>query len=328
MQTLLCRTRAYQLVQNERNKKELSHAYLLHLPDARNLRGALKTFAKLFFHCEQECSPSEIRLSRLIEEEHFSDCLIFPENEKKFMVEDAETVQEESILQPVEGNLKLFVVCDFDLATPAAQNKMLKLLEEPPQGVCFLLGVTSTFPVLQTVLSRVKTLEIPPFSVQEIEQGLYRSYGAEYSPAEIALCAAACGGIFGEAENMLLGGAYKNLVDDALALALASERDLPILVKKIGESKKKKELLSLLRIVYRDALLLKTATAQNAQALKEQVFLQAENERLKKVADKLSLPALLYAQQAIGQAEKQVTFNAYFPQCIETLIAGILTYQV
>ncbi len=328
MQTLLCCTRAYQLVKNERDKNELSHAYLLHLPDARNLRAALKAFAKLFFACEQERSTGENRISRLIDEEHFSDCLFYPENGKKFMVEDAEAVQEESILQPVEGNLKLFVICDFDLATPAAQNKMLKLLEEPPYGVRFLLGVTSTFPVLQTVLSRVKTLEIPPFGVQEIEECLSRNYSAAYSPAEISLCAAACGGILGEAENMLLGGAYKNLIDDALSLATASEKDLPVLVKKIGETKKKKELLSLLRIVYRDALLFKTAQTKNAKTMESQAFLQAEKQRLKEVANRLSLPALLYAQEAVGKAEKQVAFNAYFPQCIETLIASILTYQV
>ena len=328
MQTLLGCTRAYQLIKNERDKNELSHAYLLHLPDARNLRAALKAFAKLFFACERQRSAEENRVFRLIDEEHFSDCLFYPEDGKKFMVEDAEAVQEESILQPVEGSVKVFVICDFDLATPAAQNKMLKLLEEPPQGVRFLLGATSTFPVLQTVLSRVKTLEIPPFSVQEIEECLMRNYSAAYSPAEIALCAAACGGVLGEAENMLLGGAYKSLIADALALAVASERDLPALVKKIGETKKKKELLSLLRIVYRDALLLKTAQAKNELAIQKQVFLQAEQAQLQTIANKLSLPTLLYAQEAVGKAEKQVAFNAYFPQCIETLIAGILSYQV
>lgn len=47
--------------------------------------------------------------------------------------------------------------------TPAAQNKLLKTLEEPPANVHILMGATSEYGLLPTVLSRVRRLEIHPF---------------------------------------------------------------------------------------------------------------------------------------------------------------------
>ena len=70
MQTLLKTTRAYRLLQAEKQNERFSHAYLLLFDDARNLRSALKTFSKLFF------APSK-RTETLIDEEAFSDCLFF-----------------------------------------------------------------------------------------------------------------------------------------------------------------------------------------------------------------------------------------------------------
>jgi len=41
------------------------------------------------------------------------------------------------------------------------------------------------------------------------------------------------------------------------------------------------------------------------------------------LAEKYTLSALFFAQEAISEAEKQVRFNAVFPQCIELCIANI-----
>ena len=158
MRRLLQSTRSYALLKAEKEENRLNHAYLLIFDDARNLKTALKEFAKIFFNEEGNPFASE-RIFELIDAETFSDCLFFPAEGKKFSVEDAEKITEESALKPVEGNRKLFVVGDFAEATVQAQNKLLKLLEEPPAGVCFLLGATVTFPVLPTVLSRAEKLE-------------------------------------------------------------------------------------------------------------------------------------------------------------------------
>ena len=124
MQTLLKTTGAYKLLQNEGKNKDFSHAYLLLFEDARNLRVALKTFAKLFFYCENEYTEKERRISGLIDAENYADCLFFPDEEgKKLLVDDADKILEESTLAPVEGERKVFLLGDFSTAnaptTPA-----------------------------------------------------------------------------------------------------------------------------------------------------------------------------------------------------------------
>ncbi len=324
MQTLFKNTQAYRLLKTESEEDKLGHAYLLLLNDARNLRSALKTFAKLFFEKEFEKNENAFqRVSMLIENENFSDCLFFPSEGKKLTVEDAVKIQEESTLNPVETQKKIFVLGDFAEANVQTQNKLLKLLEEPPKGVVFLLGATTVFPVLPTVLSRVKKLEIQPFDVEEIAKCLLRIYQDRFDKQTISLCAAASSGSLGEAQNIAEGGHYKTLAENAFALALTSDSRLPMLIKQIGESKQQKELLTLLRLIFRDALLLKTSKKTNVKSFQNRLLLKGELENIQKTADFYSTSALLYAQEALSQAEKQVKFNAVFSQCIELCIANI-----
>ena len=317
MQTLLKTTGAYQLLKNEGKNKDFSHAYLLLFDDARNLRTALKTFAKLFFGCENEYTEKERRISELIDAENYTDCLFYPDEEgKKLLVDDADKILEESALAPVEGGKKVFLLGDFSTANAPTQNKLLKLLEEPPQGVIFLLGATTSFSILQTVLSRTKRLEILSFDTPSITEYLRRTYGDKYDENTLELCAATANGNVGDACNILEGGYYKELTDNAFSLTLSPLQKLPGAVKQVGETPRKKELLNLLRLIFRDALLFKTG-------LKKNIILKTEKERISAVADTFSLSALLYAQEAISVAEKQVTFNAVFSQCIEICLANI-----
>ncbi len=318
MQTLLQNTGAYRLLKKERESTGFSHAYLLVFEDVKHLRSALKTFAKLLFECEKEDTPQKKRISNLIDTESFSDCLFYPAEGKKLMVEDAEKILEESTLAPVEGEKKVFLLSDFAEANVQMQNKLLKLLEEPPKGVIFLLGTSSAFPVLPTVLSRTKKLEIFPFSAEEITRCLIRIYGEQYDRETLSLCAAACGGNLGDACNLLEGGHQKTLTENAFSLALSPSFKLPTVAKQVGETVYKKELLNLLRLIFRDALLLKTPSVQ-----KEKLLLPSERTQTEEVASFYTRGALLYAQEALSKAEKQVKFNAIFSQCIEICIANI-----
>ena len=195
MQTLLKTTQAYSLLQTEGKERRFGHAYLLLFNDPKNIRLALKTFAKLFFDCAETeneggmyASNDKKRIAELIDNDSFSDCLFFPSQDKKLTVEDAERIQEECTLNPVEGNRKVFLLADFAEANVQTQNKLLKMLEEPPEGVIFLLGATTVFPVLPTVLSRTKKLEIQPFEIAEVTECLTRIYGDKYDRETLALC--------------------------------------------------------------------------------------------------------------------------------------------
>ena len=319
MLTLLKNTRAYRLLQTETQNNRFSHAYLVLMDDSKNLRATLKLFAKLLFSCADAQTEQAKNIARRIDEETFSDCLFFPDTGKKFLVEDAERLTEESLLKPVESDKKVFVVCDFSQANEASQNKLLKLLEEPPENVVFLLGATSSYSVLSTVLSRVAKLEIPQFSEKEIEGALRRIYAnSSFSDKTFELISASCSGNLGTAQKMLEDGEYEGLLDAAFSLCLSTGSTLPPLIKKIGETPHKKQLLFLLRLIFRDALVLKT------QKDKKALLLRSQEQRLNAVKEKYLTPSLLYAQQVLTDAEKELAFNAVFPQCLEITLSKIL----
>lgn len=330
MQTLIQNTTAYALVKAEAEEGRLSHAYLLLLDDKRNLRTALKKFAKAIFDCDIDEYDDEDpflsgengiaekkRIASLIDGETFSDCLFFPTENKRFSVEDAEKVMEESLLMPVETERKLFIISDFAEATAQAQNKLLKLLEEPPKNVVFLLGASVVFPVLETVRSRTEKLEIPPFSEKQISSCLQRLYGDKYTKDEYEVCAATACGSVGGAQDVLEGGYYPELSNLAFSLCECNASTLPVLAKRAGDGKHKNELLALLRVIYKDALLMKSGNEQY-------ISLKTEKVRLKKISERYKLSTLTFAQTALSEAERQVKFNANFNQCIEVCVASIL----
>lgn len=326
MQTLLQSTSAYSLIKREYEEGKLSHAYLFVCNDGRNLRLLLKTFAKLLLHCADGNTEHEKQLQKRIDEDNYSDCLSFPSDDKKLTVEDAEKILEESALRAAEGDKKIFLISDFADANVQTQNKLLKVLEEPPVGTLFLLGATTTFPILPTVLSRVKKIELQPFSTEQITRCLARLY-PDKTKEQLSLFAAAANGSVGEAQNLLEGGYYKTLIEQAFALTLSTPQKLPQIVKEAGETKHPKELLALLRLIFRDALLLKMQAEKDPsyafKSEKTPILLRAERENLLKIRNAYPLPALLYAQSALDEAEKQLKFNAVFPQCLEILMAKI-----
>ena len=313
MEGLFKTTQAYRLIERECAGEHCSHAYLLLCDDGKNLKKILKIFAKLFF-----TEGDKERIAKLIDAESFVDCLFYPRGEKKLTVDDAESIREESMLSPVEGRRKLFVLSDFAEANAQTQNKLLKLLEEPPVGVHFLLGATSAFPVLPTVLSRTKKVEILPFQIEETVACMRRMYKDRYDTATLTLCSAASGGVLGEAQSMLEGGYYRPLLEQAFGVVLSDAHHLPQAVQAVAETKHKKEFLALLRLLFRDAMLVKMGGTYAKKLL-----LSPELDKLALVADKYTKSQLLYAQEALSGAEQEVQFNAVFGQCLEVCLAKI-----
>ena len=322
MQTLVKQTSAYKLFQAETATGSHSHAYLIVMDDKRNLRDTMLTFAKTLYGVDNPYEEDEIIKAERIQNGTFSDCRCYPEDGKKFVVDDAEALTEECYLMPVESDKKVFIVTDFAEANVPSQNKLLKLLEEPPFGVVFLLGATSVFSILPTVLSRVVKLEIPPFSETQVATALKRLYPSGYTQEDFALCSVASGGSVGAAQSMLEGGEYRALIAEAYALCLCEKSKLPLLVKKTGETKRKKELLFLLRVIFRDATLLKKGVQKENYAL-----LQAEMQKTEEVAKRFALSTLLYAQEEVANTEKDVFFNAVFPQALELTFAKIFARE-
>ncbi|MBP5242802.1 MAG: hypothetical protein J6Z36_03830 [Clostridia bacterium] len=305
MQKLLQGTTAYKLLQNEAEQNKLSHTYLLLFNDEKNLRYALKQCAKLFF-------PPQA--ADRIERDIYPDCLFFPDEGKTLDKDATAAILEECNLSATEGGRKVFVLDSFHKASAVVQNKLLKSLEEPPKGVYFLLGATSEFPVLTTVLSRAKRLEIPPFSAKEVGACLERIY-PERDKSELAAVAIAAGGSVGRAQNLLDGGKYAELVKKALDCVTAKGGGIITASRALQNVAEKTEILSLLSRMYRDMLLYATGQPY--------ALLGGQERELKAAAKGFTPKSLVYALDVISEAEKQITFNANLASCIEVSLLKI-----
>ncbi len=173
MKTLLRSTAVYRSIK----EGGMAQSTLLIFEDAVYLRALLKECAKAFFGAEEGS-----RVARLIDSESYLDCKILPPEGSKLTAETVSGLPAESMLRPAEGKNKLYVIASFESVTPLVQNKLLKLLEEPPAGVYFLLGASSAHGVLPTVLSRMSKYAVERFSAQEIAAALERNYAGSATP--------------------------------------------------------------------------------------------------------------------------------------------------
>lgn len=286
METLLKSTAAYKILSGDRRCGKLSHAYMLQFGDVRNLKNALMLFALEFFGVGGDSD-----LGRRILHGSYPDVKIYPREEKKFTVDGISELIEDCALRPVEGDKKLYILCGFDSASQLLQNKLLKTLEEPESGIHFLLGVTSAAPVLDTVKSRVKILEIPPFSESRIYEALERRGHREVN----ARAAASANGILGAAENIAEGGWFTEVAEAAEKIcAAAGVADAGILSAKYGDIKYKEELLSEMQRIYFLALTENRGSAKNLAASVKVMALENINNASADLKCNANFSSLLY----------------------------------
>ena len=168
-------TNAYKIIYGEKRRGELSHAYLIVCPDGVMLKTYMKLFASLIM-CENDGACGECRPCRLIDKEAYADCDFYPQDGDKIKTADIDDLVSKTIIRPIESDIRMFVLVGAENMTAEAQNKILKTLEEPPRNVCILIGATTDNALLPTVKSRVKRLDVPPFSDGEIRRALGDEY--------------------------------------------------------------------------------------------------------------------------------------------------------
>ena len=71
-----------------------------------------------------------------------------------------EKIRVDAYIKPIESKRKVFVLEHAELMSAEAQNAMLKILEEPPDSVIFILLTTSAALLLPTIRSRCLTLTL------------------------------------------------------------------------------------------------------------------------------------------------------------------------
>jgi DNA polymerase III delta' subunit len=122
--------------------------------------------------------------------------LIKPEG-NDIRISQARAIQERAMLKPTLGKWQIFILDPAEKLNIASANSMLKILEEAPSYVLFILISKSTHGVLPTILSRCELVRFNTPPHEEARKALQDLYKLDATSAQ--LCYSLSEGRFGTA---------------------------------------------------------------------------------------------------------------------------------
>ncbi len=91
-------------------------------------------------------------------------------------VHEAEEIINILSYKAFEGKYKVMIIWLPEFMNLSTANKLLKILEEPPEQTIFILVSESTEKILPTILSRTQIVKIPPLSFEDIVKALKQEF--------------------------------------------------------------------------------------------------------------------------------------------------------
>ncbi|MCS7201752.1 MAG: DNA polymerase III subunit gamma/tau [Dictyoglomus sp.] len=87
-------------------------------------------------------------------------------------IDEIRDIREKARLLPVRDRYKVYIIDEVHMLTTEAFNALLKILEEPPEHVIFILATTEPQRVPLTILSRCQRFDFRRLSREEIKEHL------------------------------------------------------------------------------------------------------------------------------------------------------------
>lgn len=255
------------------------HAYLFGGPAGVGKRTVAREFAKALTCLERPSGGSpcgRCRSCRKIDRGVHPDVQVFDlaaqtaatagkgtGKNTSLTIETVRSLCATAVLRPVEGKWRVIIVDDAESMGEAAQEALLKTLEEPPSFAVIVLLASDAELLLPTVRSRCQTIDFALVPRGVIERGLIARGVAS---GEAALLAGAAGGSPGWAvrasTDPKMLAARNAIVERALEWVVDAPGGRAITALKLADtfSKRRTDVFADLETVlgiWRDALLLK-----------------------------------------------------------------------
>lgn len=98
-------------------------------------------------------------------------------------VDEAQDIVKALALKSYEGGYKVMLIWMAEKMNTSAANKLLKLIEEPPNNTVFILIAEDEEQIINTIRSRCQVLHFPPLAEQDIKNSLIKNYQIPESDA-------------------------------------------------------------------------------------------------------------------------------------------------
>jgi DNA polymerase-3 subunit gamma/tau len=87
-------------------------------------------------------------------------------------IDEIRLLRERVFLPPAEGKISVYILDEVHMLTTEAFNALLKILEEPPAHVVFILATTELHKIPATVVSRCTVIQFHRASAEELSEAL------------------------------------------------------------------------------------------------------------------------------------------------------------
>ena len=91
-------------------------------------------------------------------------------------VDEAQDIVKSLSLKAYEGGYKVMIIWMAEKMNTSASNKLLKLIEEPPNKTVFILIAEDEEQIITTIKSRCQLLHFPPLAEFDVKEALIKAY--------------------------------------------------------------------------------------------------------------------------------------------------------
>ena len=289
-----------------------SHEYRLMSAEAKNpasgylLVGKDGVFADILY----KLFLSEMLGISVLSVEANADIEIF---EGKFAVADAEKIAEKAYYTPISLPKKFFVIKCGENINEAAQNKLLKILEEPPRSTGFLLITKEESYLLPTVRSRLKIVRCRPMADDDINE-----LCAKY--LDNALVSAALSGGSIERAEKFSSPEYAELYREVLAMLFNMKKSGDILGYASALNSKREmipDVLDIIETVFHDCMMC-------SLGIYDGFMLKMSTSEIKDLSSGYGVDAVLKLRPVIDRARKRLATGGNASSIIDEVLFSIL----
>ena len=159
------------VLKNQVKNNNFSHAYLFAGERGCGKTSAAKIFAKAI-NClnPKDGSPClECENCRQIDEETSLDVVEMDAASNR-RIDDIRNLKDNVIYPPANLKYKVYIIDEAHMITREAFNALLKIMEEPPKHLVFILATTEIEKIPKTILSRVQKFEFNKIDSSKIKE--------------------------------------------------------------------------------------------------------------------------------------------------------------